>query len=165
MKCLFIKCILLLATNCLLITTFSQNLLSSTNKKAVDAYEKGILALKERNVEKAFSEFEEAIERDRLFSEPYFQLARLYEQNRQFGNAILNYEKAVNAQEKTSVTEIAAQQLGQLYLKKGDYQKALVFLEKGIGAVTLSNQKRYKTRIDNCKFALEASKKPLIINP
>ena len=149
----------------LLPQTFCQTPLSSTNKKAVDAYEKGVLALKERNIEKAFSEFEEAIERDKLFSEPYFQLGRLYEQNRQFGNAILNYEKAVNAQEKTSVTEIAAQQVGQLYLKKGDYQKALVFLEKGIGAVTIANQKRYKTRIDNCKFALETVKNPLIINP
>jgi outer membrane protein OmpA-like peptidoglycan-associated protein len=55
--------------------------------------------------------------------------------------------------------------VGQLYLKKGEYQKALVFLEKGVGAVTASNQKRYKTRIDNCKFALKSSNKPLIINP
>jgi tetratricopeptide (TPR) repeat protein len=165
MKWLLIRYILLLTTNFLFLTTFSQNPVSSTNKKAVDAYEKGILALKERNIEKAFSEFEEAIERDKLFCEPYFQLGKLYEQNRQFGNAILNYEKAVNAQEKTSVTEIAAQQVGQLYLKKGDYQKALVFLERGIGAVPVANLKRYITRIENCKFALEAVLKPLIINP
>lgn len=159
------KYLFLIITFFLLQTSFSQSSLSSNNKKAVDAYEKGVQALKDRNIEKAFSEFEEAIERDKLFSESYFQLGRLYEQNRQFGNAILNYEKAVNAQEKTSVTEIAAQQVGQLYLKKGEYQKALMFLEKGIGAVTPSNQKRYKTRIDNCKFALEAVNKPLIINP
>ena len=165
MKPFFIKIICLLIFYCQLQTLFAQNHFSSTNKKAVDAYEKGVQALKDRNIEKAFSEFEEAVERDKLFSEPYFQMGRLYEQNRQFGNAILNYEKAVNAQEKTSVTEIAAQQVGQLYLKKGEYQKALVFLEKGIGAVTTSNQKRYKTRIDNCKFALEAVSKPLIINP
>lgn len=165
MKPFFIKIICSLIFYCLLPTSYAQNLLSSTNKKAVDAYEKGAQALKDRNIEKAFSEFEEAIERDKLFSEPYFQLGRLYEQNRQFGNAILNYEKAVNAQEKTSVSEIAAQQVGQLYLKKGEYQKALVFLKKGVGAVTASNQKRYKTRIDNCKFALEAINKPLIINP
>ena len=165
MKPFFIKIVCSLIFYCLLPTSYAQNLLSSTNKKAVDAYEKGVQALKDRNIEKAFSEFEEAIERDKLFSEPYFQLGRLYEQNRQFGNAILNYEKAVNAQEKTSVSEIAAQQVGQLYLKKGEYQKALVFLKKGVGAVTASNQKRYKTRIDNCKFALEAINKPLIINP
>jgi outer membrane protein OmpA-like peptidoglycan-associated protein len=165
MKPFFIKAICLLIFSCQLLRSYSQTPFSSTNKKAVDAYEKGVQALKDRNIEKAFSEFEEAIERDKLFSEPYFQLGRLYEQNRQFGNALLNYEKAVNAQEKTSVTEIAAQQVGQLYLKKGEYQKALVFLEKGIGAVTASNQIRYKTRIENCKFALEASKKPLIINP
>ena len=142
-----------------------QVLLSSTNKKALDAYEKGNQFLKERNIEKAFGEFEEAIERDKLFAEPYFQLGRLYEQNRQFGNAILNYEKAVNAQEKTSVTEIAAQQVGQLYLRKGEYQKALIFLEKGIAAVSPSNQKRYRTRIENCKFAIKSISKPLIINP
>jgi len=139
--------------------------LSSTNKKALNAYEKGSQFLKERNVEKAFGEFEEAIERDKLFTEPYFQLGRLYEQNHQFGNAILNYEKAVNSQEKTSVTEIAAQQVGQLYLKKGDYQKALVFLEKGIGSVSASNQKRYKNRIESCKFALASINKPFIIHP
>lgn len=165
MKSFFINIICLLISCCQPFVISAQTPLSSTNKKAIDAYEKGIQALKDRNIERAFSEFEEAIERDKLFSEPYFQLGRLYEQNRQFGNAILNYEKAVNAQEKTAVTEVAAQQAGQLYLKKGDYQKALVFLEKGIGAINASNQKRYKTRIDNCRFALEASQKPLIINP
>ncbi|MES2517696.1 MAG: OmpA family protein [Bacteroidota bacterium] len=145
--------------------SLSQVPLSSNNKKAIDAYEKGIKALQERNIETAFSEFEEAIERDKLFAEPYFQLGKLYEQNRQFGNAILNYEKAVNAQEKTSVTEIASQQVGQLYLKKGEYQKALVFFERGLPAVAPSKQARYKARIESCKFAIEAISKPLIINP
>lgn len=145
--------------------SLSQIPLSSNNKKAIDAYEKGLKALQDRNIEMAFSEFEEAIERDKLFAEPYFYLGRLYEQNRQFGNAILNYEKAVNAQEKTSVTEIASQQVGQLYLKKGEYQKALVFLEKGLPAVVATKQSRYKARIESCKFAIETASKPLIINP
>jgi outer membrane protein OmpA-like peptidoglycan-associated protein len=149
----------------LLPKTYSQVPLSSTNKKAIDAYEKGVKALQDRNIEMAFSEFEEAIERDKLFAEPYFYLGRLYEQNRQFGNAILNYEKAVNAQEKTSVTEIASQQVGQLYLKKGEYQKALVFLEKGLPAVVPTKQSRYKARIESCKFAIETANKPLVINP
>lgn len=150
---------------CLWSQSVAQLVLSSTNKKAIHAYEKGIKALQDRNIEEAFNEFEEAIERDKLFAEPYFQLARLYEQNRQFGNAILNYEKAVNAQEKTTVTEIAAQQAGQLYLKKGEYTKALVFLEKGLPAVTLANQKRYRARIESCKFALKATQNSLIITP
>ena len=149
----------------LLPKSYCQIPLSSTNKKAVSAYEKGIEALKNRNLEMAFSEFEEAIEKDKLFAEPYFQLGRLYEQNRQFGNAILNYEKAVNAQEKTGVSEIAAQQAGQLHLKKGDYKLALVFLEKGLAAVAPSKQKRYKARIESCKFALAEIEKPVNINP
>ncbi|MDZ7897747.1 MAG: OmpA family protein [Arcicella sp.] len=149
----------------LLPKSYSQIPLSSTNKKAVSAYEKGLEALKNRNIEMAFSEFEEAIERDKLFAEPYFQLGRLYEQSRQFGTAILNYEKAVNAQEKTSVTEIAAQQVGQLYLKKGEYKLALVFLEKGLPAVAPLKSKRYNARIETCKFALAEIDKPLIINP
>lgn len=149
----------------LLPKTYCQIPLSSTNKKAISAYEKGIESLKNRNLEMAFSEFEEAIEKDKLFAEPYFQLGRLYEQNRQFGNAILNYEKAVNAQEKTAVTEIAAQQAGQLYLKKGEYKLALVFLGKGLPAVAPSKQKRYIARIESCKFALAEINKPIIINP
>lgn len=151
-------------------TTFSfsiksQNVLSSTNKKAIDAYQNALKALQERDLETAYNEFEEAIERDKLFAEPYFHLGKLYEQSRQFGNAILNYEKAVNAQEKSSVTEIASQQVGQLYLKKGDYQKALVYLEKGQPAVTLSNQKRYLARLESCKFALKSLENPLKITP
>lgn len=149
----------------LLPKTYCQIPLSSNNKKAVSAYEKGIEALKNRNLEMAFSEFEEAIEKDKLFAEPYFQLGRLYEQSRQFGNAILNYEKAVNAQEKTGVSEIAAQQVGQLYLKKGEYKLALVFLEKGLPAVAALKQKRYLARMESCKFALAEMDKPLIINP
>lgn len=143
----------------------AQNTLSSTNKKALEAYQKGLKALQERNIEMAFNEFEEAIEKDNLFAEPYFHLAKLYEQSRQFGNAILNYEKAVNAQEKSSVTEIASQQVGQLYLKKGDYPKALVYLEKGLPAVAVSNQKRYLARLENCKFALKSLENPLKIIP
>ena len=100
-----------------------------------------------------------------LFRSPYFQLGKLYEQSRQFGNAILNYEKAVNSQEKTSVTEISAQQVGQLHLKKGEYKLALIFLEKGLPAVAPSKLKRYKARIEGCKFALAGINKPLIINP
>jgi outer membrane protein OmpA-like peptidoglycan-associated protein len=145
--------------------SLSQIPLSSNNKKAVDAYEKGMKALQDRNLEMAFSEFEEAIERDKLFAEPYFQLGKLYEQSRQFGNAILNYEKSINAHEKTSVTEIASQQVGQLYLKKGDYQKALIYLEKGISAVVPSKLNRYKARIEGCKFAIRATESPLVINP
>ncbi|MCU0469055.1 MAG: OmpA family protein [Arcicella sp.] len=159
------KYCLLLIAYCLFSIAYSQTPLSSNNKKAVDAYEKGMKALQERNIDMAFSEFEEAIERDKLFAEPYFQLGRLYEQNRQFGNAILNYEKAVNAQAKTSVTEIASQQVGQLYLRKGEYTKALVFLEKGLPAVVPNKLSRYKSRIESCKFAIETSSKPLIINP
>ncbi|MBB6003657.1 OmpA family protein [Arcicella rosea] len=143
----------------------AQNTLSSTNKKAIDAYQNALKALQERNLETAYNEFEEAIERDKLFAEPYFHLGKLYEQNRQFGNAILNYEKAVNAQEKSSVTEIASQQLGQLYLKKGDYQKALVYLEKGQPSVTTSNQKRYLARLESCKFAIKSLENPLKISP
>jgi len=66
------KYLFLIITFFLLQTSFSQSSLSSNNKKAVDAYEKGVQALKDRNIEKAFSEFEEAIERDKLFSESIF---------------------------------------------------------------------------------------------
>ncbi|MFC0181410.1 Outer membrane protein OmpA [Pseudarcicella hirudinis] len=146
-------------------TLKAQTVLSSSNKKAVAAYEKGLSALQNRKIDEAFSEFEEAIEKDDLFAEPYFQLGKLYEQSRQFGNAILNYEKAINAKENSSVKEMASQQVGLLYLKKGEYESALVNLERGKPSVTASNAKRYQLRLDNCKFALETLKTPLVINP
>jgi outer membrane protein OmpA-like peptidoglycan-associated protein len=166
-SCLFLKIhsFLVLITICLSVTyVFSQEL-SSTNKKALDAYAKGVTANQERNLEKAFSEFEEAIERDKIFAEAYFQLGKLYEQTRQFSQSIQNYEKAYNAKEKSSVKISAAQQVGQLLFKKGDYQKALFYLEQAFPTLSPNIQKRYKLLIENCKFSVEAVKNPLIIKP
>jgi outer membrane protein OmpA-like peptidoglycan-associated protein/Tol biopolymer transport system component/predicted negative regulator of RcsB-dependent stress response len=150
--CFFIPC------------SYGQAVLSSQHKKAIAAYEGGLKALQDRNIEQAFSEFEEAIEKDKLFSEAYFQLGRLYEQNRQFANAILNYEKAVNSHDSSSVSSVASQQVGLLYLRKGDYDKATAYLEKGVSAVSPSNRKRYAARLASAKFGQEAILKPLAIN-
>jgi outer membrane protein OmpA-like peptidoglycan-associated protein len=154
-----------LVTICLSVTSAFSQELSSTNKKALDAYAKGVSANQERNLEKAFSEFEEAIERDKIFAEAYFQLGKLYEQTRQFSQSIQNYEKAYNSKEQSFVKIPAAQQVGQLLFKKGDYQKALFYLEQAFPTLAPNIQKRYKLLIENCKFSVEGIKNPLIIKP
>jgi outer membrane protein OmpA-like peptidoglycan-associated protein len=148
--------------------SLSQVPLSSTNKKAIDAYEKGVKALQDRNIDMAFSEFEEAIERDKLFAEPYFQLGKLYEQNRQFGNAILNYEKSINSYDGSSITMNAIQNVANLYVKKGDYERALPYLKRYMERMKTSSgypTKRVTKQLENCLFALEMKNKPLVINP
>jgi outer membrane protein OmpA-like peptidoglycan-associated protein len=166
MKPFFIKITFFFFAYYLLPTTYAQLPLSSTNKKAVDAYEKGVQALKDRNIEKAFSEFEEAIERDKLFAEPYYQLARLYEVNRQFGNAILNYEKSLNSYDGHLFSVNAMFAVANLYIKKGEHEKALPYLEKFLQkAATGYPIKKANLQLANCKFAIERKEKPLIINP
>ncbi|NBA78740.1 OmpA family protein [Emticicia sp. ODNR4P] len=147
---------------------FAQQNLSTTNKKAINAYQDGLQALQERKIDEAFQQFEEAIERDNLFAEAYYQLGRLYEQNRQFGNAILNYEKSYNSNQEAGVANSALQFLGNLYMRKGEYQKAKAYLELLLPRIPAANNltiQRIKRSIANAEFALRAVEQPLDIKP
>jgi tetratricopeptide (TPR) repeat protein len=147
---------------------FAQQNLSTTNKKAINAYQDGLQALQERKIDEAFQQFEEAIERDNLFAEAYYQLGRLYEQNRQFGNAILNYEKSYNSNPEAGVANNALQFLGNLYMRKGEYQKAKAYLELLLPKIPPANNltiQRIKRSIANAEFALKALEQPLDIKP
>ncbi len=163
-----VNCTLTSLLSFVFFTVSGQVTLSTTNKKAINAYEKGITALQQRNIDEAFGQFEEAIERDRLFAEAYYQLGRLYEQNRQFGNALLNYEKSFNANDSTTVSVNTLQSISSLYQRKGDYEKALVYLEKLIARLPANNllakQKALKA-LNNTQFALHAVQNPLNFNP
>lgn len=146
----------------------AQQNLSTTNKKAINAYQDGLQALQERKIDEAFQQFEEAIERDHLFAEAYYQLGRLYEQNRQFGNAILNYEKSYNAKPEASTSSNSLQFLGALYMRKGDYTKAKAYLELLLPRIPPANNltiQKIKRSITNAEFAIKAVEQPLDIKP
>ena len=146
--------------------SFSQTPLTSTNKKAIEAYQKGVEAIKLGNVNEAYLQFELATDKDSQFGEAYFQLARLYEMNQQLGQAIQNFEKCTNVNPPESYLAQAYYSLGNLYAKKGDYEKTSLYFSKlkETPKFSLFKQKsRVETMLASSNFAQEAIKKPLTL--
>ncbi|RYF86389.1 MAG: tetratricopeptide repeat protein, partial [Chitinophagaceae bacterium] len=54
--------------------------LTSSNKKAVQAYEKGLQALNTRQYKNAVSFFEQALKKDKDFAEAYLKMGNAYRQ-------------------------------------------------------------------------------------
>jgi tetratricopeptide (TPR) repeat protein len=115
----------------------------SIRKQSRSLYKKGLLAFRSSNTEEAIAKFMEASELDPTFPHPLLALGRLHQTN--FEATMHGYPEATDAYERLSLILIAnppderAKDLlqayyyqGLLYLKGGEYEKALQSLEKFI---------------------------------
>jgi tetratricopeptide (TPR) repeat protein len=96
----------------------------SQKKESLKNYEKGVESLRLGKENQAFEHFEKAIKADETFGEPYIQLAKLYEKNRQFGFAISLYNQGIARELPPALHLSSLFSLGNLLLKKGDYATA-----------------------------------------
>lgn len=86
---------LLLTFFCFLTTlTFAQYDLNKINKKAVEAYNKGIEKAQDGKYKDAIESFEEAIRRDANYIDAYLSLAGVYGQMKKYEQSVSYYEKA-----------------------------------------------------------------------
>ncbi|MCY7351284.1 MAG: OmpA family protein [Cytophagaceae bacterium] len=151
----------------LLAVQFSLNALPSlaqlsTNKKAQEFYERAAKLYAERKPAEAMDQYRRAIERDPDFGEAYFQIARLYEADRQPVLAAEWFEKSLKYKPISPVTLPAYGWLGSNALKKGAYANARFFLENMVAKAPGSILARRATRqLETVKFAEEAMKYPL----
>jgi outer membrane protein OmpA-like peptidoglycan-associated protein len=147
----------------------SQISLKAQSKKAIESYQKGMDALRYGKLNDAFSNFEEALRREPRYADAFFQLGKLYEFNRQFGVAIQQYDNCLQSNPAENIANAAYTNAGFLFLKKGDYQKTIDYLAKISFLANQTLKSREKTRIEKAiassKFAIEALKTPLAIQP
>jgi outer membrane protein OmpA-like peptidoglycan-associated protein/tetratricopeptide (TPR) repeat protein len=138
---------------------------SSTNKKAISAFEKGLEYFQNQNDEKAMEELNKAVEKDPLFIEPHLLLAEIFEHKKEPLKAIDEYKKALEINPTFNLNNFF--NLAQIEISLGRYTDAKdhyeLFLKKrsiNPNALDIANN-----QLANCKFAIEAMKKPVPFEP
>ncbi len=152
--------ILLLVT----INTFCQY--TSSDKKAIITYEKGLNEVLHLNNQSAAKFFEQTIVKDSNFAEAHYQLGRINERNSENSNlAINNYSKAITISENHKFYLNSLLNISQLYIKKNEYKQALYFLQKASTKTTENQQKnKIERTIKNCLFGIEQTQNNHKIN-
>lgn len=137
---------------------------TTTDKKAIKAYESGVECIRARDADCALREFTRAAQADAAFLEPRLMLAELLSDRGRDEEAITRYREVV--QVSTRFHPPAMLHLADLEFRNGRFDdaerhyKAYMELEQ-------DGQRRARARLglDNCAFARHAMKQPVPFNP
>jgi outer membrane protein OmpA-like peptidoglycan-associated protein len=154
----------------LILTTLSGLLVaqpkySTTNKWAIRNYESGLSHYNQYQNEKAKEELLKAIEKDPAFIEPYFVIANICVEGKDYQCAIEQYRKAV--QINPNFFPNAYHLLANIEMNVGQYAEAKEHYEmylKVPGAKEPFIEKS-RNRIVSCEFALKAILSPVPFQP
>jgi outer membrane protein OmpA-like peptidoglycan-associated protein len=105
----------------------------SADKRAQQAYDRGVELLTARQPAEARGYFERAIERDAQFGEAYFRLGQLAEIERNPARVAEWYQKAIALRPAAPALAPAHYWLGQQALRQGRYAEAETYLRRGQG--------------------------------
>jgi outer membrane protein OmpA-like peptidoglycan-associated protein/tetratricopeptide (TPR) repeat protein len=138
---------------------------SSTNKKAINLFEKAQVKFNEGDMVAAFKCLNDALELDPNFLDAYFMLANLYENNDETDKAIecLNKMSSIDKSYYPSALYI----LAELQFKKGLYSEANYNASEYLKLPNLNLQTKPKAEKikRNAEFASFAVKNPVPFNP
>ncbi|MEO1051160.1 MAG: OmpA family protein [Bacteroidota bacterium] len=156
----------------LLLTFFAlpspgQTKLSTTSKKAIELYREADNYRVRRQYNQAKELLESAIKKDKGFIEAYIRLATIYKALKDYDQArvLLNQAEGLKPAEKTILS--LEFELGELHMKFGEYDSALVHLNNYLGA-SPRNPTRVriaKSMVDNASYALENQQIVAEFNP
>jgi outer membrane protein OmpA-like peptidoglycan-associated protein/tetratricopeptide (TPR) repeat protein len=134
----------------------------SSDKRAQQAYDRGVERLTARKPEEAFGEFQKAIERDPDFGEAYFRLGQLAEIQRQPARVAELYEKALQLRPESPTVVPAYGWLGSYALRQGRYAQAATYLQRlqALAPPTGVAATRLKRQLATADFAQRALKNP-----
>ncbi len=137
------------------------------NSKAKEYLEKATKASSERKFDDAFNFTQKALEKDSTFAEAHFKAGQLFEMKQNQKQAIFHYKKAIALKPSEGAFNQAFIYVGSRSLKSGEYQTAKEYLEKIILKTNPSTPvfKQLQRQLDNCNFAILASKNAHKINP
>ncbi|NLL27735.1 MAG: OmpA family protein [Bacteroidales bacterium] len=144
---------------------FSQENLSSKNKKALREYAEGMTFLDGYKYQEAEKAFIKSIELDKKFIEAYIMLATLYEEQKKYSESLEYYDKSFQLDEKFYPKNFFY--AGNLALKIGEYEKALSYFNSFLNskAVMPASKIQADRAIKVCKFAIDQIKNPKDFNP
>ncbi len=154
------KCCAFLAFSLAVLSLQAQPTLSTKNKKAIELYTEADNYRIRGQYREALSLLDQAIEKDKNFSEAYFRQAIIYKSQRNYPKSTELYLKGLSLTMDQKKQKVYYYELGENYLLEGDYEKSQQFLDRYLDAEILN-----KPRIDqatlwkrNVQYALRNKK-------
>lgn len=155
--------------------TTAQGKYSSKDKKAVKLYESAVRIEvthydpRTRTVDyrAAIDMLEQAIKRDPNFIEAHELIAEYYFGFRNYDKTIFHLERVMQLRGNRDQTGVTYYFLAQAFYRKGEYEKALININKymKIGNAKDKYTPDIKIFIESCEFAIYAIKNPVNFNP
>jgi len=121
----------------------AQPTLSTKNKKAIELYTQADNYRVRGQYREALSLLDQALEKDKNFSEAYFRQAIIYKSQRNYPRSTELYLKGLSITQDQKKQKAYFYELGENYLLEGDYEKSQQFLDRYLDAEILN-----KPRID-----------------
>lgn len=136
---------------------------TTKNKKAADLYMMAQEKIVQGRINEANGMLEEAIRKDKKFSEAYFMLAANARKVRNYTSAKILFQKVLEIKAPIEVIAGAHLNLGEISMVEGNYDQARTSLQAYLDCKPKSkaNVAMATRNMANCDFAMEAMKKPL----
>ncbi len=119
----------------------AQSTLSTRSKKAIALYTEADNYRVRGQYAQAISLLQEAIEKDKNFVEAYYRLGITFKSMRDFNRSNLSLEKGLSLTQNPKIQKGFFMELGDNYLRLGDYERALNFINHYLSAETLNKQR------------------------
>lgn len=145
--------------------SFGQDHYSTSNKKAIKAYEEALVFFDRMDYTTAADLMLKAINSDHKFIEAHIVLAEIYIEKGDRKNAIASYQNVIEINPDFFPGLYFS--LAQLEMMENEFELAKLYLDKYLSysnlkpiSVSLATQK-----LETCNFAIEAIKNPVPFNP
>src|SRR6185295_9023514 len=126
----------------LAITTLqAQPVLSTKNKKAIELYTEADNYRVRGQYREALSLLDEAIDKDKNFSEAYFRQALIHKTQRNYPKSTEIYLKGLSLTQDQKKQKAYFYELGENYLLMGEYEKSIQFVDRYLDAEILNKPK------------------------
>lgn len=141
------------------------NKVSTNSKKAKKSFDKAFAAYEQFEFDNSIYYIQKAIKADSNFIEAWLLWADIGMMQNNDTVAIECFEKAVEID--STFFPANFYNLGNLYLDRGDYEKALMNYYRYLGQPDVSPQIKYRAekKVSDCLFAIEAIKNPVDFRP
>jgi len=138
----------------------AQSILSTKNKKAIEAYVEGDNFRVRGQYKEAIDLLKYAIEKDKDFFEAYLRLGITYKDAKDYRMASEYYEKGVAITPEVRWKKVFWIELGEVNLKIGEYKKVIQYLDLYLGNETINRAKLEQAALwrRSAEFSLENMK-------
>jgi OOP family OmpA-OmpF porin len=139
------------------LVAFSQAGLSTKSSRAIELYTEADNYRVRGQHSQAIALLNEAIAKDKKFTEAYYRLGLVYMTIKNYSKAIENFEKGLSLTNDIRKQKVFWYDLGETYLVMGQYEKAVATMTQFVQAENQNRQKldRASLMLKNAEFAIK----------